>query len=1422
MEKWGPSLSLTDRTFCLLKKAGSGGFGNVWKATTKEGRNVALKWAHETAASELLSTEAEVAVLALSPRLPELVDAGWMDVPTTVAPGTRITGSAEATVGARPYVAFAWVDGDTLANLPSRSGDSALTAALMLAADAAEALADLHGIGAAHGDVKPQNLVIDGEGRAHVIDLGLCCAAFSRDVTGATPRYLSRNDSDLGDARARDLLALGVVLAERMGPNVRAASDAVAAARPLGQPAPHDEICGALLSQSPAARPGARWVATSAAAALQHRHGREREEREERDVRAVRASYLRLRRHELADAKGAAENTAPWLAEAITLTARARSLATAPAASFDLRGLLQNKVEADADAHLLGPLSVEGFRRWMVLLCGPHAAPWPLRLVMPAGEASIAQALLVLARRLPPEAWTFRDVEAAVAGADEGPKSSTLDAGDESPSGMDPSTAAALAIAVSAVPPNAAALARVERERSAPAPLVLAAADALRRSGDLGRAKNLVLRKGVLAGRGARGLAAEVLRRAGDLDHAKRIAEAAIADGDDETGRGRAALARIALDTGRGDDAVSLTRGATSAHVAEVAALVALGRGEREEALAEVARAEALARTPEEHARLSAVRGMSLHMIDSEGAFAAFSSAVEYAMRAGAVIEEATYRTGLASAAVDLGDLGVAVSSARRASVLWEVLGRPALAARALLACAAAHAMTHAPQETRAASFEAATRAREAGESRTEAFALWALADALPISDREAKAAVEAADDALKGGSIDDVLGSSARLWRHGSAVISAERKHSSDEVAADPGREIAARLSWWGARAERLVRDEPDVGTGASRADAMMVVNALLPLCDARAPVWAAGPAMYSAHLLSARIGLGDVATRFLAACRETARALLARTPADLSARVRALPWVEVASTTGKDAMAAEQIGDLERILRSLSDRERLGPLLDRALDALVLWTGVERGLLLMRAPDGRLRPRAARNLARADLVGEQLALSHTLAERALSARAPVVAVDAEGELSTMVQSVHALRLRSVMALPLIARGEVLGVVYLDDRLRKGAFGPRELSWAQTIAQLAAVAILDARTNVLLRRAALKARRAQADLAVALARREAEVDSLARELTHQKTGRATRHRYDKIIGESEEMQKLLGVVDRVSASDVPVLILGESGCGKELLARAIHENGQRSSRPFVGENCAAIPEGLLESTLFGHVRGAFTGADRPRAGLFDVADRGTLFLDEVGEMSLAMQTRLLRILEDGMVRPVGSEKARKVDVRVLAATHRDLAEMVKTKAFREDLYYRLNIVPLRIPPLRARPSDIPLLVSHFIKAHAGGVDIRVTKAALAKLLAFPWPGNIRQLENEIRRAIVLGDGAIDVAELSPEVAGGTGQPRGQEGFNVRDRIDALEVELVNKALEKTKGNQTQAAKLLGLSRFGLQKMMKRLQLRVD
>ncbi len=355
------------------------------------------------------------------------------------------------------------------------------------------------------------------------------------------------------------------------------------------------------------------------------------------------------------------------------------------------------------------------------------------------------------------------------------------------------------------------------------------------------------------------------------------------------------------------------------------------------------------------------------------------------------------------------------------------------------------------------------------------------------------------------------------------------------------------------------------------------------------------------------------------------------------------------------------------------------------------------------------------------------------------------------------------------------------------------------------------------ARKELLLRRAVRSSARANDRLEHSLAQREAKLEALSQTLERVRPGRGTRAIYADIVGESEPICRLLRLLDKVAASDVSVMVLGESGSGKELIARAIHKASARAAAPFVSENCGAIPEGLLESALFGHVRGAFTGADRPRVGLFEAAEHGTLFLDEIGEMSLGMQTKLLRVLEDGWVRPVGTERGRKVDVRVIAATHRDLLAMVREKKFRDDLYYRLHIISLLIPPLLVRASDIPLLFRRFAEKHAPGKNVNVTNRAMDRLVGFAWPGNVRQLENEVRRSIILSEGIIDVDQLSPEIGGGPSAAVVDAGLHVRARVDLLETTLVREALARTRGNQTQAAKLLGLSRFGLQKMMRRL-----
>ncbi|MGK3994695.1 sigma 54-interacting transcriptional regulator [Sorangium sp. So ce1024] len=1490
-----PPTKLAER-FRMLELAGSGGSAEVWRAVDQErGGAVALKIERRgrgaspeerAAARRALAREAMYAALALSPRLPELIDVGWV---SARAGGARVEGAPGD--DGRAFVAVRWMEGRAVAEAARRAAPGERAAlALAVARDAGEALGDLHGIGLAHGDLKPENLILTPEGRIGMIDLGLACSLHETSMEGATLRYVARGDAELGDARARDLLALGTLLAEVAFPDVAAAPDPIGAARAAvatesAAGAPLAAICRALLSPSPAARPSAAWVTESARAALAGRRaaagragepaaaGDERD-RQDRDARRVRAAYLRLRRHELEAALGVREDVAPWLADAFAVVQRARALAGAePRAGDGAARADDGAARAGArqgEAQWLGPLGPDRVARWLTALVGTSAAAWPMGAIASVPERALADALVALARQIPPRAWTFADVEAAALGDGARRRRTAAAAvrggeGTASPERIGAEEAAELALAIARVPPDPVAIEVIEQRHDAPASLVVAAANALRLHGDLGRARSLVLRACVRDAKDAAPLAAEVLRRAGDRALAEERARAAVDAGADPEGRARAVLARIAIDAGALGAAEALAGSELTAPLCEARALIAVLRGDAARALAEVARGEALAGSVEELARMAAVRGYAWHASDPERAHAAFSAAVDYAVRAGAVVEEATYRTGEAAAAVDLGDLGGAIATATRAALLWEHLGRPAQAARALLACAAAYATAGLAHQTRRMAEDAVARARDAGDTKAEAYALWAIADVAAArgdgaagadagAQPGARAAAARAAALLAGGSADDTLRAAARLLRHGAGELDGARIEELDALASDPELAAASRLDWWGARAARALAAE-DAGAaraveGAPTASAEddapggaarpagegspdRALAALAALAGARAPIASRGPALAAAHALAVRAGQTDVAHRVLAALAEAARELCRRNaeagPAGASAgpsgapeiagAVRSLPWVARARALPDSGLRPEQARDLEALVGALGERERLAPLLDRVVDALVLWTGVERGLLLLRAPNGRLVPRAARNLARSRLSAEQLELSQTLARRALEAREPVVAVDAAGELPSVHRSVHALKLRSVLAVPLIARGEALGVVYLDDRVRRGAFGAQELRWARTIASVAALAIADARAQVELRRAARRAERASSRLAEELARREAELDAAALELARARGGRDTRYRYDAIIGESEPVRAMLRLVDRVTASDVPVLVSGESGSGKELVARAIHQNGPRAAHPFVTENCGAIPEGLLESALFGHVRGAFTGAERPRAGLFEVADRGTLFLDEIGEMSLGMQTKLLRVLEDGVVRPVGSERARRVDVRVIAATHRDLEALVRARAFREDLLYRLNIITIRVPPLRERASDVPLIVRHLIAKHSRA-PVRVTRAAMDRLSAYAWPGNVRQLENEIRRALVLCDGTIDREHLSPEIAHG-GAPSRALGLNVRARIDALETELVRDALERTRGNQTQAAKLLGLSRFGLQKMIKRLAIEV-
>jgi two-component system, NtrC family, response regulator PilR len=326
--------------------------------------------------------------------------------------------------------------------------------------------------------------------------------------------------------------------------------------------------------------------------------------------------------------------------------------------------------------------------------------------------------------------------------------------------------------------------------------------------------------------------------------------------------------------------------------------------------------------------------------------------------------------------------------------------------------------------------------------------------------------------------------------------------------------------------------------------------------------------------------------------------------------------------------------------------------------------------------------------------------------------------------------------------------------------------------------------------------------------------RNAVERKELQDENLHLRTALEERFTFANILGKSSKMQEIFSIVQRIAKTMSTVLISGESGTGKELIARAIHYNSDRRGK-FVGINCGALPETLLESELFGHERGAFTGAIREKRGLFQEADRGTIFLDEIGETSTAMQIKLLRVLQDRVVRKVGGNVETPIDVRVIAATNRDLGESIREGSFREDLFYRINVIPITLPPLRQRREDIPLLVDHFIEKFCTRMNVprkRISADAMRAIEKYHWPGNVRELENVIERMIALEASEVLTTKSLPEhVLLGGRIPDGvyelpPEGISLQDHLEAIGKIFMLKALERSGGVQTQAAELLRMS----------------
>jgi transcriptional regulator with GAF, ATPase, and Fis domain len=472
-----------------------------------------------------------------------------------------------------------------------------------------------------------------------------------------------------------------------------------------------------------------------------------------------------------------------------------------------------------------------------------------------------------------------------------------------------------------------------------------------------------------------------------------------------------------------------------------------------------------------------------------------------------------------------------------------------------------------------------------------------------------------------------------------------------------------------------------------------------------------------------------------------------------------------------GQRLVALDSLVRFSERLLGATDVPRL---LDELLDALLDVTHADKGFLIL-FEDGEPTVRAARNVARETIEGALERVSDSIVQKVVETRRPIVVADAlhDAEWSGS-SSVVNLKLCSVMCAPLMQKGDVFGVIYVGNDNVVSLFDERSLEVLTVFAGQASLLV----QNALL------------------------LDALRRENVALKDAVSTKQ-YGELVGTGASMREVYRRIDKVAGTDVSVLVTGETGTGKEIVAREIHRRSPRAAGPFVAVNCGAIPEPLLESELFGHVKGAFTGAIATRLGRFQAAHGGTLFLDEVGDMPASLQVKLLRALQERAVTKVGDTRAETVDIRIVAATNKVLEDEIRKGTFREDLYYRLNVVSIPLPPLRDRGEDVVLLARWFLQRHAKEFASRVrgfTPSALVGMRKYAWPGNIRELENRVKKAVVLADRALVSAEdldLRPEIL--------EPILPLAQAKEEFQKRYINEVLDRNGGNRTKTAKDLAV-----------------
>jgi len=500
--------------------------------------------------------------------------------------------------------------------------------------------------------------------------------------------------------------------------------------------------------------------------------------------------------------------------------------------------------------------------------------------------------------------------------------------------------------------------------------------------------------------------------------------------------------------------------------------------------------------------------------------------------------------------------------------------------------------------------------------------------------------------------------------------------------------------------------------------------------------------------------------------------------------------------------------VSEMSAAISSVLDINELCPAI---LESMISAVGADRGALFTcgDSEEGihELRIECAVRMPVALMDSGHFDYGKEIISRVAAERHPLVINHLpKGKSPASLEGDHSVRPRSIFCLPLAHRKTQMMIIYMERDHPGYHFWDEDIKVIDSFATQAAIALENAAIYSKLRQ---------------------EDEHLRTEnLYLKKEVRAVQQRSRYILGNSPTLHKVLDLIDKAAASTIAVLIEGETGTGKELIAKEIHFKGPRKDDMFVAQNCSALAESLLESELFGHKRGAFTGAVQDKKGLFEIADGGTIFLDEVADMTPSLQAKLLRVLQEGVMRPLGSVQEKKVDLRIISATNKDLATEVKEGRFREDLYYRLNAFTIHVPPLRERKEDIPLLAAHFLETMSKQQKKNIkgiSREVMGRLMAYRFPGNVRELENEIEKAVVMAaDGEMLTSkDLSPKMSGEEGaqllEKISGENLNLKETVRVLEKEMIIKALAKWNGNQTKAADELGVSRKGLARMLTRL-----